>query len=152
MQVNNKYVIEWVNEVAELTKPDSVVWIDGSEEQAQKLREEAMSTGELIELNEAFASQALYCIRTLGLPEEKVNPWGGAMALGHPQGATGIFLTIKALDFLQQNGGKYALITMCVGGGQGAAGVVQLLLELLVRGQGVGTRHGAFPPVQLVYA
>ena len=52
MQVNNKYVIEWVNEVAELTKPDSVVWIDGSEEQAQKLREEAMSTGELIKLNE----------------------------------------------------------------------------------------------------
>ena len=86
-----------------------------------------ISDMDVIELNEAFASQALYCIRTLGLPEEKVNPWGGAMALGHPQGATGIFLTIKALDYLQQNGGKYALITMCVGGGMGAAGILELL-------------------------
>lgn len=82
---------------------------------------------DVIELNEAFASQAEYCIRELKLPREKVNPWGGAMALGHPQGATGIFLSIKALDYLQLNGGKYALITMCIGGGMGAAGILELL-------------------------
>lgn len=82
---------------------------------------------DVIELNEAFAAQAIPCIRELGLNSEKVNPWGGAIALGHPMGATGIFLTIKALDYLQINGGKYALITMCVGGGQGAAGILELL-------------------------
>lgn len=82
---------------------------------------------DVIELNEAFASQALYCIRELKLPREKVNPWGGAIALGHPQGATGIFLTIKALDYLKETGGKYALITMCIGGGMGAAGILELL-------------------------
>ncbi len=82
---------------------------------------------DVIELNEAFASQAEYCIRKLGLPEEKVNPWGGAIALGHPQGATGIFLSIKALDYLKKTSGRYALITMCVGGGMGAAGILELL-------------------------
>ena len=82
---------------------------------------------DVIELNEAFASQALYCIRTLGMDPAKVNPWGGAMALGHPQGATGIFLSIKALDYLKKNGGRYALITMCIGGGMGAAGILELL-------------------------
>jgi acetyl-CoA acyltransferase len=82
---------------------------------------------DVIELNEAFAAQAVYCIRELGLPKEKVNPWGGAMALGHPQGATGIFLSIKALDYLRTNGGKYALVTMCIGGGMGAAGILELL-------------------------
>lgn len=82
---------------------------------------------DVIELNEAFASQALVCIRTLGLPQEKVNPWGGAMALGHPMGATGGFLLSKALDYLRINGGRYALVTMCVGGGMGAAGVFEYL-------------------------
>ncbi|MDR1573100.1 MAG: thiolase family protein [Clostridiales Family XIII bacterium] len=81
----------------------------------------------VIELNEAFASQAVYCIRELGLPKEKVNPWGGAIALGHPQGATGIVLSIKALEYLEDTGGKYALVTMCVGGGMGAAGIWEKL-------------------------
>lgn len=82
---------------------------------------------DVIELNEAFAAQALACIRDLALPVEKVNPWGGAMALGHPMGATGIFLTSKALDYLRLNGGRYALVTMCIGGGMGAAAVFELL-------------------------
>lgn len=82
---------------------------------------------DVIELNEAFAAQALACIRELGLPKEKVNPWGGAMALGHPMGATGVFLTSKALDYLRVTGGRYALVTMCIGGGMGAAGVFELL-------------------------
>lgn len=82
---------------------------------------------DVIELNEAFASQAIACIQDLKLPKEKVNPYGGAMALGHPMGATGAFLTGKALDYLQDHGGRYALITMCIGGGMGAAGIFEML-------------------------
>ncbi len=82
---------------------------------------------DVIELNEAFASQALACIDELKLPYDKVNPYGGAMALGHPMGATGAFLLSKALDYLKDNGGKNALVTMCIGGGQGAAGIFELL-------------------------
>lgn len=81
---------------------------------------------DVIELNEAFAAQALACIRELKLPVEKVNPNGGAMALGHPLGATGAVLTCKALAELKRTGGKYALITMCIGGGMGAAGVFKM--------------------------
>lgn len=87
----------------------------------------SMEDMDVIELNEAFAAQAIPCIRELGMDPEKVNPWGGAIALGHPMGATGVFLSIKALDYLQEFGGKRALITMCVGGGQGAAGILELL-------------------------
>jgi len=82
---------------------------------------------DVIEINEAFASQSLACIRELGLDMEKVNPYGGAMALGHPLGATGSILVGKALDYLNANGGKYGLITMCIGGGMGAAAVVEKL-------------------------
>lgn len=82
---------------------------------------------DVIELNEAFASQAAVCMRELKLPKKKVNPWGGAMALGHPMGATGGFLLSKALDYLRETGGRYALVTMCVGGGMGAAGVFEYL-------------------------
>lgn len=81
---------------------------------------------DVIELNEAFASQALVCMDKLNLPKEKVNPWGGAMALGHPMGATGIFLMSKALDYLKVTGGKRALVTMCIGGGMGAAGIFEM--------------------------
>lgn len=87
----------------------------------------AVEQMDVIELNEAFAAQAIPCIRELNLPEERVNPWGGAIALGHPMGATGCVLTCKALDYLKENGGKYALITMCIGGGMGAAGIMELL-------------------------
>lgn len=81
---------------------------------------------DVIELNEAFAAQALPCIRELGFPPEKVNPNGGAMALGHPMGATGAFLSCKAFSELKRTGGRYALITMCIGGGQGAAGIYEM--------------------------
>lgn len=81
---------------------------------------------DVIELNEAFASQALVCIRELNLPLEKVNPNGGAMALGHPMGATGAILTCKALSELKRTNGRYALITMCIGGGMGAAGIFEM--------------------------
>ena len=82
---------------------------------------------DVIELNEAFAVQALMCIRKLGLPPDRVNPNGGALALGHPLGATGAILICKALDELQRIHGTYSLITMCIGGGMGAAGILQLI-------------------------
>ena len=82
---------------------------------------------DVIELNEAFASQALAVIRTTGMDPAKVNPWGGAMALGHPLGATGSMLTCKVLSYLQRNGGKYGMVTMCIGGGMGAAGIYEML-------------------------
>ena len=82
---------------------------------------------DVIEINEAFASQALACINELKMPEEKVNPWGGAMALGHPMGATGAILTMKAIDYLKDKGcGKYAMVTMCIGEGMGAAGIYEV--------------------------
>jgi acetyl-CoA acyltransferase len=82
---------------------------------------------DLIELNEAFASQALYVIRHLGLDMDKVNVNGGAIALGHPLGCTGARLTVSLLNELRRRGGRYGLITMCIGGGMGAAGVFELL-------------------------
>lgn len=80
---------------------------------------------DVIELNEAFAAQAIPCIRELGLPEDRVNPNGGAIALGHPLGATGTILTCKALSHLREIGGRYALVSMCIGGGMGAAGIFE---------------------------
>jgi acetyl-CoA acyltransferase len=74
-----------------------------------------------IELNEAFAAQVIPCINELKLDKNKVNPWGNAMALGHPLGATGCFLTCKALDYLNRYNKKFALVTMCMQGGMGAA-------------------------------
>ena len=81
---------------------------------------------DVIELNEAFAAQSIPCIRELKLPAEKVNPNGGAIALGHPMGTTGAFLTCKALGELKRTGGKYALVTMCIGQGMGAAGIYEM--------------------------
>jgi acetyl-CoA acyltransferase len=82
---------------------------------------------DLIELNEAFAAQALAVMRALEMDEEKVNVNGGAIALGHPLGCSGAKLTVQALYELQRRGGRYGLITMCVGGGQGAAGIIERL-------------------------
>ena len=82
---------------------------------------------DLYELNEAFASQSLAVIRELGLDEEKVNVNGGAIALGHPLGCTGAKLTVQVLNELKRRGKKYGMVTMCVGTGQGAAGIFELL-------------------------
>lgn len=80
---------------------------------------------DVIELNEAFAAQAVYCARELGMDPEKVNPNGSGIALGHPVGATGNLMTIKAMYELERINGEFALITMCVGGGQGVATLFQ---------------------------
>jgi acetyl-CoA acyltransferase len=82
---------------------------------------------DLIELNEAFASQSIVVIDKLGLDINKVNVNGGAIALGHPLGATGAKLTVQILHELKRTGGKYGMVTMCIGTGQGAAGIFEML-------------------------
>jgi len=82
---------------------------------------------DLIELNEAFAAQAVAVIRTLGMDEEKVNVNGGAIALGHPLGCTGAKLTVQLLHEMKRRGSKYGMVTMCIGGGMGAAGIFENL-------------------------
>jgi acetyl-CoA C-acetyltransferase len=80
---------------------------------------------DVIESNEAFAAQACAVAKDLDFDPAKVNPNGGAIALGHPIGATGVILTIKAINELHRIGGRYALVTMCIGGGQGIAGIFE---------------------------
>ena len=82
---------------------------------------------DVVESNEAFAAQALYVSRELGLDPAKVNPNGGAIALGHPVGATGAIITLKCLHELHRVGGRYGLVTMCIGGGQGIALIVEAM-------------------------
>ena len=77
-------------------------------------------------MNEAFASQSVYCARELGIPDEKLNVNGGAIALGHPLGCTGAKLTATLLHELKRRNGRYGIVTMCIGGGQGAAGLFEL--------------------------
>ena len=80
---------------------------------------------ELIELNEAFASQSLAVIRTLGLNSDIINVNGGAIALGHPLGCTGAKLSVQLFDEMKKRNNKYGMVTMCVGTGQGAAGIFE---------------------------
>jgi acetyl-CoA acyltransferase len=82
---------------------------------------------DLVELNEAFACQALAVIRESGLPCDLVNVNGGALALGHPLGATGARLSVSILSELERRKGRHGLVTMCVGGGIGAAGIFEWL-------------------------
>lgn len=80
---------------------------------------------DVIEANEAFAAQACAVTRDLGLDPAKVNPNGSGISLGHPIGATGALITVKALHELQRINGRYALVTMCIGGGQGIAAIFE---------------------------
>lgn len=82
---------------------------------------------DVIELNEAFAAQALAVMKDLGLPADRTNPNGSGISLGHPIGATGCILTVKAIHELKRTGGKYAIVSMCIGGGQGIAAAFELL-------------------------
>ena len=82
---------------------------------------------DVVELNEAFASQAIACIKDLGLSKETVNIDGGAIAIGHPLGATGARIVGKAASLLRREKGKYALATQCIGGGQGIATVLEAI-------------------------
>jgi acetyl-CoA C-acetyltransferase len=82
---------------------------------------------DVVESNEAFAAQAIAVSKGLGLDMAKTNPNGGAIALGHPVGCSGAFIATKAIYELHRTGGKYALVTMCIGGGQGIAVVFERL-------------------------
>jgi acetyl-CoA C-acetyltransferase len=82
---------------------------------------------DVIELNEAFAAQVIAVMRDLGLPADKTNPNGSGISIGHPVGATGCILTVKALYELERTSGRYALVTMCIGGGQGIAAIFERL-------------------------
>jgi acetyl-CoA acyltransferase len=92
---------------------------------ALKLAGLSLSDIDVIELNEAFAAQSLAVIKTLGLDPDKVNVNGGAIALGHPLGCTGAKLTASILRELERRNGRYGMVTMCVGGGMGAAGIFE---------------------------
>jgi acetyl-CoA acetyltransferase family protein len=80
---------------------------------------------DLFEINEAFASQAVYCVRELGIDLEKVNPNGGAIALGHPLGCTGAKLTATLLHEMKRRDSRFGVVSMCIGGGMGAAAVFE---------------------------
>ena len=82
---------------------------------------------DVFEVNEAFAAQLLAVRRDLGFPPEKTNPNGSGISLGHPIGATGAIVTVKAIHELHRIGGKYALVTMCIGGGQGIAAIFEAM-------------------------
>ena len=109
--------------------PPEIMGIGPIEAIPKVLKRTGMKLGDidLIELNEAFASQSLAVIRTVGLDPEKLNVNGGATALGHPLGCSGAKLTVQTVYEMQRRKGKYALISMCIGGGMGAAGVFENL-------------------------
>lgn len=86
----------------------------------------SMDDIDIVELNEAFASQLLYCQRELKIPDEKLNPLGGSISIGHPYGMTGSRMTGQLLRQLRRTGGKLGIVTMCVGGGMGAAGLFEV--------------------------
>jgi acetyl-CoA acyltransferase len=87
----------------------------------------SLSDIELIELNEAFAAQAVAVIRELGFDEDIVNVNGGAIALGHPLGCTGAKLTVQIINEMKRRNAQFGMVTMCIGGGMGAAGIFENL-------------------------
>jgi acetyl-CoA acyltransferase len=109
--------------------PPEIMGIGPVEAIPKALRQAGLALHEidLVELNEAFACQALAVIEAAGLDPEKVNVNGGAVALGHPLGCTGAKLTAQILHELRRRNGRYGLVTMCVGGGMGAAGIFERL-------------------------
>ena len=86
-----------------------------------------MNDIDLFELNEAFASQSLAVIKETGVNPDLVNVNGGAIALGHPLGCTGAKLSVQIMNELKRRNGKYGVVTMCIGTGQGAAGVIEMM-------------------------
>lgn len=128
-ELSLKPIARFVSFAARGVAPD-VMGLGPIEAVPRVLQKAGMSLEQMdvIELNEAFASQAIACIRELKLDPAKVNPNGGAIAMGHPMGATGINLLCNALSQLMRHGGRYALVTMCIGGGMGAAAIFESLL------------------------
>jgi acetyl-CoA acyltransferase len=81
----------------------------------------------MIELNEAFAAQSLAVIRTLGLNQDIINPNGGAIALGHPLGCSGAKLSVQLINEMRRQNKRYGMVSACIGGGQGIAGIIERL-------------------------
>jgi acetyl-CoA acyltransferase len=108
--------------------PPDIMGIGPLKAVPKALKKAGMSIADmdLIEFNEAFASQVLAVVRELGMPEDRVNVNGGAIALGHPLGATGAKLTTQLVHELGRRGGGHGLVTMCIGGGMGAAGIFEV--------------------------
>src|SRR5437588_11999747 len=96
-------------------------------QKALKLADLTLDQIDLVELNEAFAAQVLACLRLLPIDPERLNVNGGAIALGHPLGATGAKLTTTLLYEMRRRNARYGMVTMCVGGGMGAAGIFESL-------------------------
>jgi len=107
--------------------PQQIMGMGTKEAIPAALKVAGLSQGDLdwIELNEAFAAQSLAVIRDLGLDTTKVNPMGGAIALGHPLGATGAIRAATVVHALRRHKLKYGMVTMCVGTGMGAAGILE---------------------------
>ena len=99
----------------------------GASQKALKRANLSIKDIDIIELNEAFASQSLACIRDLNIDKKKINLDGGAIALGHPLGATGARITGKAAELLRRENKKYALATQCIGSGQGLSTILQAI-------------------------
>ena len=120
-----------VSGMATIGVPPRIMGIGPAPATEKLMAQHGLSIGDidLIELNEAFAAQGLAVTRQLGLPDDAdhVNPHGGAIALGHPVGATGAIITVKAMYELERIQGSKALITMCIGGGQGIALAIERL-------------------------
>lgn len=129
MQKLNRKPIARLISYAVAGVPPRIMGIGPVEAVPKALKMAGLSLNQLdiIELNEAFASQSLAVIRTLGMDESKVNVNGGAIALGHPLGCTGAKLSVQLFNELALRKGKYGMVTMCVGTGQGAAGIYEML-------------------------
>jgi acetyl-CoA C-acetyltransferase len=113
---------------AQLVGCDPVLMLEGPIPATEKMLEKTglkIDDIDVFEVNEAFASVVLAWAKTVGADMSKVNPNGGAISLGHPLGATGCFLTTKAVHELQRSGGEYALVSMCCGGGLGTGTIIQ---------------------------
>jgi acetyl-CoA acyltransferase len=126
-RANGLTILARIKSVAVSGCSPEIMGIGPVEASRKALARAGVEVGQLdvVELNEAFASQALACIGDLGLDQAKVNIDGGAIAIGHPLGATGARIVGKAAALLQREGGKYALATQCIGGGQGIATVLE---------------------------
>jgi len=107
--------------------PPSVMGIGPAVAIPEALKKAGLKTSDIdvFEINEAFASQAVYSVKKLGIPMEKVNPNGGAIALGHPLGCTGARQIATLLPELKRTNGRYGVVSMCIGTGMGAAAVIE---------------------------
>src|ERR1035441_4782319 len=123
LNIKNKEAHRLAHQLAKLTGESMAEAVT----KALKLAGLKLSDIDVIELNEAFAAQSLAVIQELGLDLERVNPNGGAIALGHPLGCTGAKLTASVIRELKRRKGRYGMVTMCVGGGMGAAGIFEYL-------------------------